>query len=378
MTVSSRAEPAAFQGTPSFEIEAECGAARAGRLVTRHGVIETPAFMPVGTLGAVKGLGPIELEREGAQIMLSNLYHLVVRPGIERVCSLGGLEGFTGWSGPTLTDSGGYQIFSLEGLRRVDESGVTFRSHHDGAPFRFTPEDVVKWQEAIGVDIAMVLDECPPWPVDRRVAERSLVRTNQWAAQAREAWSEGQTALFGIVQGSFYPELRERALEEITRLDFAGYAIGGVSVGEATTLGRDVVKQVAPFLPRERPRYLMGLGTREDIAWAVAHGVDMFDCVLPTRNARHGYLFTEEGTLRIKNARFRDDPRPIDPSAPDRDRTGVSRAFLHHLFRAGEVTGKVLATIHNLGFYLDFMQDLRQSLRSGTLHERLAALGLEV
>ncbi len=333
--------------------------------------------MPVGTLGAVKGLGPRDLEAQAAQIMLSNLYHLVVRPGIDRVVALGGLEGFSGWSGPTLTDSGGYQIFSLDGLRKVEEGGVTFRSHHDGSPFRFTPENVVEWQEAIGVDLAMMLDECPPWPVERRVAERALERTNRWAERARERWSEGQTALFGIVQGSFFPQLRERATEAIVDLDFAGYAIGGVSVGEATTLGRDVVRQVVPGLPPHKPRYLMGLGTPEDILFAVSEGVDLFDCVLPTRNARHGYLFTREGTLRIKNACFKDDPRPIDPQAPERDRTGVSRAFLHHLFRAGEVTGKVLATVHNLGFYLDFMTDLRQSLRSGTFDDQLRAFGLE-
>ena len=357
-----------------FEVTARSGSARAGRLRTAHGEIETPAFMPVGTLGAVKGLGPDNLKDAGAQVMLSNLYHLSVMAGIDRIETLGGVHAFSGWSGPILTDSGGYQVFSLSTLRKVDRGGVTFRSHHDGSLYRFTPESVVEMQERLGVDIAMMLDECPPWPVTRRVAERSLARTQSWAEQARSVWRGGDTALFGIVQGSFFPELRERAARDLVELDFPGYAIGGVSVGEGTELGREVVASVTPILPEERPRYLMGLGRPIDILRAVEQGVDLFDCVLPSRNARHGLLFTRSGPLRIKNARFRDDPRPIDPDDPRGNQLGISRAFLHHLFRSGEVTAKVLATRHNLLFYLDFMRDLRQSLMSGSFADHASVL----
>jgi queuine tRNA-ribosyltransferase len=356
--------------TLRFEVLGRQGRARLGRLTTAHGEVPTPAFMPVGTLGAVKGMEPGDLRRLGADIMLSNLYHLAVHPGIERVESLGGVHEFTGWRGPILTDSGGYQVFSLASLREIDTGGVTFRSHHDGSTMRFTPESVVSMQERIGVDLAMVLDECPPWPVEREQAAEALERTNLWARRSRESWS-GRSALFGIVQGSFFPDLRDRAVEELVPLDFAGYAIGGVSVGEAKGLGRDVIARVAPQLPDERPRYLMGLGRPSDIAYAVQQGIDLFDCVLPTRNGRHGNLFTRRGIVKIKNARYRDDPRPLDPDAP-RAEGGVSRAFLHHLFRSGEITGQVIASRHNLRFYLDFMARLRQALTSGTLADLAA------
>ncbi len=353
--------------TITFEVVSRDGAARRGVLGTPHGEIETPAFMPVGSLGAVKGVGPEELAAAGATILLANLYHLSLRPGIDTIESLGGLHAFTGWRGPMLTDSGGYQVFSLARRRSIDDGGVTFRNHVDGGEMRLTPEGVVEAQRRLGVDIAMVLDECPPWPVSRADAERSLERTQAWARRAREAWSGAPAGLFAIAQGSVFPELRQRAIEELVDLDFPGYAIGGVSVGEPAGDRRQVVEWSAPALPDDKPRYLMGVGTPLDIAHAVAHGVDLFDCVLPSRNARHGQLYTRDGVLRIKNARFRDDPRPIAEGCRCAACRQVGRAFLHHLFRCGEITGPVLATLHNLHFYLDFVGDLREAIASGSL-----------
>lgn len=350
-----------------FEVLASDGNARRATLSLPHGVVETPAFMPVGTLGAVKGLSPVDLEAAGASIMLSNLYHLSVRPRIELIESLGGIHEFTGWQRPILTDSGGYQVFSLANLRHVGGDGVTFRSHLDGAELHLTPESVVESQERIGVDIAMVLDECPPWPVSLEAATDSLERTHQWAVRSRQAWQEKDTTLFGIVQGSTFPELRQRAAEQLTELDFGGYSIGGVSVGEPTRERRAVVEWTAPALPTGKPRYLMGVGTPKDIVHAVQHGIDLFDCVLPSRNARHGMLFTRKGLVRIKNARYRDDSRPVDGDCPCPVCQRVSRALLHHLVRSGELTGAVLATQHNVRFYLDFMAHLREAIASGTL-----------
>jgi len=353
----------------TFEILATSGQARRGRLATPHGIVETPAFMPVGTLGAVKGVTPQELEAAGASLLLANLYHLALRPGVDVVERLGGLHAFTGWRGPLLTDSGGFQVWSLGGLRTVDADGVTFRSHLDGSPLRFTPEGVVSFQQRMGVDIAMVLDECTSWPVERTAAAASWERTLGWARRARAAWRGTGGGLFGIVQGSIYRELRERAAAELAGLDFDGYAIGGVSVGESEADRRAVVEWTAPALPAARPRYLMGVGYPADIFHAVAQGVDLFDCVLPARNARHGVLFTREGALKIRNARYREDSRPIDPRCGCPACRRTSRAFLHHLSRAGELTAAVLATLHNLRFYLDFMADLRQAIQLGALTE---------
>lgn len=359
----------------SFQVTSAEGRARTGRLETPHGAVETPAFMPVGTLGAVKGLPPWSLEELGAQVLLANLYHLALRPGIETIERLGGLHAFTAWSGPILTDSGGYQVFSLASRRRIDEGGVTFRSHLDGALVRFTPESVVDMQRRLGVDVAMVLDECPPWPVSEEEAEASLDRTVAWARRAREAWESGGSrgaagGLFGIVQGSAFRRLRERGVRDLEALSFDGYAIGGVSVGEPEADRREVVEWTAPLLPRDRPRYLMGVGTPEDLLHAVRQGVDLFDCVLPARNARHGLLYTRSGVVKIKHARYRDDPRPPDPDCTCPTCRRVNRGFLAHLVRSGEITGHALATVHNLSFYLDFMADIRQACASG----RLAAL----
>ncbi len=356
----------------SFEVVATDGQARRGRLTTPHGVVETPAFMPVGTLGAVKGITPDRLEGLGAQVMLSNLYHLTLRPGIDLIEGLGGLHRFTSWTGPILTDSGGYQVFSLAGLRKIDDDGVSFRSHIDGTPLRFTPESVVEAQCRLGVDMAMVLDECPPWPVTEGEVAAAVERTGRWARRSREAW-EGRDAtkraggLFGIVQGSAFQGQRERSAAEIASLGFDGYAVGGVSVGEPEELRRKAVEWTTPLLPRDRPRYLMGVGTPGDILHAVRHGIDLFDCVLPARNARHGNLFTRGGVVKIKNARYRDDPLPPDPDCRCPTCRRVSRALLAHLVRSKEITGLVLATVHNLSFYLDFMAEIRQATASGAL-----------
>ncbi len=360
-----------------FEVLATRGAARRGRLHTPHGSVETPAFMPVGTLGAVKGVPPQALEELGAEVMLANLYHLSLRPGVEVVAGLGGIHAFTGWRRPVLTDSGGFQVFSLSAMNRLDDGGVTFKSHLDGTPLRFTPEGVVAAQAKLGVDVAMVLDDCPPWPVPEAAAAASWRRTLGWARAARAAADTVREAggwrgaLFGIVQGSGYEARRRAAAAELAELGFDGHAIGGVSVGEPDELRRAAVEWTAPALPADRPRYLMGVGYPADLAHAVEHGIDLFDCVLPARNARHGVLFVRpeaadgDGVLRIKNARYRDDPRPVDEACGCPACRRVPRAFLHHLVRAGEWTGGVLATLHNLRFYLDFMAELRQAISSG-------------
>ncbi len=354
-----------------FEVLATDGAARRGRLRTEHGWVETPAFMPVGTRGAVKGVDPAALERLGASILLSNYYHLNLRPGIDSIEALGGLHAFCGWSKPLLTDSGGYQVFSLAKLRDLDDGGVTFRSHLDGARVRLTPEQVVRDQVRIGVDVAMVLDECPPWPATEDSVAEAVRRTTRWARKAREAHSAnpGKTLLFGIVQGGEFERLRTDAAANLLPLDFDGYAIGGVSVGEPLDQRRRVVERTAPLLPPTKPRYLMGLGTPLDILHAVGEGIDLFDCVLPSRNARHGLIFTSRGPLRITNAGFGSDPGAVEEGCPCPCCAGVSRAFLHHLFRAGEITAQVLATLHNLRFYLDFAEALREAIASGGLAE---------
>jgi len=358
-------------GRPRFEVLARAGAARRGRLITPHGAIETPAFMPVGTLGAVKGVTPDALAEAGAEVMLCNLYHLAVRPGIDTIEGVGGLHRWNGWRRPILTDSGGFQVMSLAALRALDAGGVTFRSHVDGAALRFTPESVVDMQRRLGVDLAMILDECAPYPVDVATARLAVDRTESWARLARAAWatSPGPGGLFGIVQGGVFPALRERAAASIAELDFDGCAIGGVSVGEPAAERRAVVEFTAPLLPETKPRYLMGVGTPLDLLHGVLQGVDLFDCVLPSRNARHGLLYTRQGPLRIKNARYRDDPRPVDPACGCPVCRGGGRAFLHHLVRSAEITGAVLATLHNLRFYLDFMADVRQAFASGSLTE---------
>ncbi|MGD8895851.1 MAG: tRNA guanosine(34) transglycosylase Tgt [Acidobacteriota bacterium] len=347
----------------AFSVLARDGRARAGRLVTPHGEVETPAFMPVGTAGAVKAVVHRDLREIGAQILLANTYHLMLRPGDALVGRLGGLHGFTGWERPFLTDSGGYQVFSLASLRRIDDEGVRFQSHIDGTTHLLTPERSMEIQANLGADIAMAFDECPPGDAAREAVAEATERTTRWARRCRAAHRRDDQWLFGIVQGGVHPDLRERSALAMIELDLPGYAVGGLSVGEPREARDRVLEDLEPTLPGDRPRYLMGVGTPEDIIEAVTRGVDMFDCVLPTRNARNGQLFTRRGRLNIRNARFRDDPRPPDPECRCPTCRTASRAYLRHLHLSGEMTAASLTTVHNLFFYLDTMGAIRQSIR---------------
>ena len=347
-------------------------AARAGDLGTPHGVVRTPAFMPVGTAGTVKGVAAWELERLAPEIILANTYHLLLRPGVDRISRLGGLHRVMGWNGPILTDSGGYQVFSLSKHRRLDADGATFRSHIDGSEHRLTPENVIETQAAFGVDVAMVLDECLPYPVEHAEAERSTMMSMEWArrglARAQELWSgdgNWEGAVFGIQQGSLDEGLRRRSSDSLAELDFDGFAIGGMAVGEPSQALHDGVSMAASMLPGERPRYLMGVGYPEDLLHAIACGVDLFDCVLPTRSARTGKVFTSQGDFAIKNACFADDPEPLDPTCGCPTCRVYSRAVLRHLFVANEVTSVVLLTIHNLSFFLSLMRQAREAIMAG-------------
>lgn len=356
-----------------FRVEAREGEARVGRLATPHGEVETPAFMPVATYGAVRSVGMEDLRALGAGILLANTYHLHERPGEGLVAELGGLHGFTGWRGPWLTDSGGYQVTSLADRMRVDEDGVTFTSPLDGRRRLLTPESAVAIQEALGADVAMVLDECLPARTDAGEAdglrlERAMERSLRWAERARAARRRGDQALFGIVQGGLSETLRRRSARATAALGFDGHAHGGLGLGEEAERRGDLVSAVHAELPPDAPRYLMGLGRPEDLLDGVARGVDLFDCVVPSRNGRHGVLFTRRGVLRIRNARFRDDPRPVDPEAADDPASRaprVSRAFLRHLFQTGETLGPRLASLHNLAFYLKLLEDVRRAIREG-------------
>lgn len=353
--------------------------ARAGVLHTPHGPVETPVFMPVGTQGTVKGVMQRDLEAEiGARIILANTYHLYLRPGHETVARLGGLHGFMNWNGAILTDSGGFQVFSLDSLRKVTDGGVLFRSHLNGDAHMFTPESTVDVQLALGSDISMVLDECLPYPVSHEAARVSMGRTLAWARAAfrhhrrRVEETGARQALFPIVQGSMFPDLRQECARELLELDAEGYAIGGLSVGEPRALSLEMVELTAPLLPVERPRYVMGVGMAEELPEYVARGVDMMDCVLPSRNARNGYLFTSRGRLIIKHARYKEDPRPVDESCSCLTCRLYSRAYLRHLFQAGEILYSMLATLHNLRRYLDIMRRIRHAIIVGELPELLA------
>jgi len=349
-----------------FELMATDGAARRGVLSTPHGPIATPCFAPVGTQATVKTLTPHDLEALDVHLILSNTYHLYLRPGAETIARLGGLHRFMGWTRPILTDSGGFQIFSLSHLRRVDADGVTFRSHIDGSEHRFTPERAVAVQELLGADIIMCLDECPD-PLDRRYNEEALQRTHAWAERCRAAQSRPDQALFGIVQGGVFPDLRAQSAQFLRGLDFPGYAIGGLSVGETKEQMYAMLDVVTPLLPADRPRYLMGVGTPEDILEGVARGIDLFDCVLPTRVARNGGLLTRQGRLNLRNARYAEDPGPVEAGCTCYTCQHFSRAYLRHLFKAGEVLALRLATVHNLHFMLRLMEDVRAHIQAGTL-----------
>ncbi len=350
----------------AFELSARDGAARCGVMTTKHGTVETPAFMPVGTLGAVKAVTGQELRGCGARIVLSNTYHLALRPGHEVIRDLGGLHKFMNWDGPILTDSGGFQVFSMEGLRRLDEDGVTFRSHVDGSLHHLTPESSMDIQSALGSDVAMVLDECPALPAPHEAVEAAVSRTTRWARRGRDAYG-GPGTPFGIVQGGTYEDLRERSASEIAALDFSGYGIGGVSVGESPEAIAQVARFTAARLPDSKPRYLMGVGRPEDLVDAVAAGIDLFDCVMPTRNARNGTMFTSTGKINIKREQYRSDPLPLDPSCACETCTQYSRAYLRHLFVSGEILASRLNTIHNLTFYLGLMARMRAAIGAGTL-----------
>jgi queuine tRNA-ribosyltransferase len=350
------------------------GAARRGYVTTAHGVIQTPAFMPVGTQGAVKALTAQHLEDVGAEIILGNTYHLYLRPGDELIARRGGLHKFIGWSRPILTDSGGYQVFSLSDRRKVEEQGVHFRSHLDGSAHLLTPEKAVEIQANLGSDIAMVLDECPALPSTEQIIDTSLQLTARWARRCRERFlalkDQGRGhAQFGIVQGGTFAELRQKSAELTVSIGFDGYAIGGLSVGEPNETMYQVVEETTPFLPAGQARYLMGVGTPIDLVEAVARGIDMFDCVMPTRNARNGQLFTSEGPINIKNAQFAEDDGPVDPACGCYTCRRFSRAYLSHLFRAGEMTSATLNTLHNLSFYLDTMRRIREAIAFGRFED---------
>jgi len=377
----------------SFEVAHTHGAARRGVLTTPHGIVQTPAFMAVGTQGAVKAVTHRDLDRLGCEIILANTYHLYLRPGADRIGRLGGLHRFIGWNKPILTDSGGYQVFSLAERRTVNEEGATFRSHLDGSEHLLTPESAVDIQAQLGSDVAMVLDECLEHPATHDRACESLERTLRWAKRGRDHFvrlrgrmlgSDPRTststgvrppstnpgqAQFGIIQGGTYPDLRRRSVEETVAIGFDAYAIGGLSVGEPIPVMYDVTEQTAQLLPADLPRYLMGVGTPVDLVECAARGIDMFDCVLPTRNARNGQLFTSTGRLNIKNAEFAEDERPLDEACACYTCRNFSRAYLRHLFQAGEMTAGTLNTLHNLHFYLDTMRRVREAIVFSTLEE---------
>jgi queuine tRNA-ribosyltransferase len=346
-----------------FELLGTDGPARLGRITTRHGSIDTPVFMPVGTLASVKGLTTEQLEQLGPEIILNNTYHLMLRPGVDLLERLGGVHKFMSWDRAVLSDSGGFQVFSLAAIRKIREEGVEFRSHIDGSPHFLSPERSVEIQTRMGVDIAMAFDECPPYGLSKADVERSAALTHRWARRSL-ASRTGASALFGIVQGGIFQDLRKWSANEISSLDFDGIAIGGLSVGEPKESMLETMRLTAPLLPADRPRYVMGVGTPEDLIEGVAAGVDMFDCVMPTRNARNGSLFTSFGKVAIKNARFAADEKPLDPSCSCVTCRTVSRAYLRHLYVNDEIAAMVYNTIHNVWFYLDLMRKVRQSIAS--------------
>ncbi len=358
----------------NFDLLATDGAARRGRLTTAHGVIETPVFMPVGTYGAVKGVAPDELKALKAQIILGNTFHLWLRPGTEVVRGFGGLHKFIGWDGPILTDSGGFQVFSLAAMRKLSEEGVKFASPINGEKLLLTPELSMQIQRVLNSDIVMIFDECTPYPADHDTARVSMELSLRWAERSKAAHGDNPNALFGIVQGGMFEDLRERSLSELTNIGFDGYAIGGLSVGEPKADMTRILAHTAPQLPPNKPRYLMGVGTPTDIVKAVQQGVDMFDCVLPTRNARHGVLYTREGVVHIKNAAHRHDPAPLDAACDCYTCRNFSRAYLHHLHRIGEPLGARLNSIHNLHFYQDLTRGLREAIAAGRLQDHIASL----
>jgi queuine tRNA-ribosyltransferase len=349
-----------------FSLMARDGAARRGRIETAHGPIDTPAFMPVGTAGTVKAMHPQSVAETGAQVVLGNTYHLMLRPGAARVERLGGLHRFMNWPGPILTDSGGFQVMSLAGLRKLTEEGVRFRSHIDGTYHTLSPESSMEIQRQLDADITMAFDECTPYPADKPDVRASMELSMRWAERSKAAFvPRPGYGLFGIAQGGVHADLRAESVARLTEIGFDGYAIGGLAVGEGQDLMFETVAVTAPMLPEDRPRYLMGVGKPDDLVGAVKRGVDMFDCVLPTRSGRNAQAFTRRGTINLKNARHADDPRPLDADCACPACTGYSRAYLHHLIRAKEMLGPMLLTWHNLHYYQDLMADMRASIEAG-------------
>jgi len=356
----------------AFTIAATDGRARTGTIAMHRGDIRTPAFMPVGTAATVKAMKPAEVRAGGADIILGNTYHLMLRPGAERVARLGGLHEFMGWEGPILTDSGGYQVMSLAELRTMGEEGVRFKSHLDGSSHMLTPERSIEVQRLLGADIVMAFDECTPHPASRDEAAASMERSMRWARRSRDAFDAGRehaaaSALFGIQQGALEEDLRRTSAERLVEIGFDGYALGGLAVGEGQEEMFRMLDRAAQMLPADRPRYLMGVGKPDDIVGAVERGIDMFDCVLPTRSGRTGQAFTRDGPINIRNARFAEDQGPLDPTCACPVCASWSRAYLHHLVRSGEILGAMLMTEHNLGFYQALMADLRAAIREGGL-----------
>jgi queuine tRNA-ribosyltransferase len=351
-----------------FELLHTDGVARAGRLTTPHGVVRTPAFMPVGTAGAMKSLHWRDVREAGSDIVLGNTYHLMLRPSAERIAALGGLQKFTGWNGPMLTDSGGFQVMSLAQLRKVTEHAVTFRSHIDGAVVELSPERAVEVQRLLGSDIAMQLDECVRLPAERDDIERAMQLSLRWAERCKRAFETAPDGfmLFGIVQGGDVPALRHESAEKLTAIGFHGYAIGGLAVGEPQAVMLAMIEETAPRLPAERPRYLMGVGTPEDLLEAVARGIDMFDCVMPTRNGRHGVAYSRRGQINLRNARHADDPRPLDEESDWPAARDISRAYLHHLVKANEALGAMLLSEINIAYYQRLMGGMREAIAART------------
>ncbi len=357
-----------------FTLLARDGKARRGRVATAHGTVETPAFMPVGTAGTVKGMMPDAVAGTGAEILLGNTYHLMLRPGAERVERLGGLHRMMNWPRPILTDSGGFQVMSLTGLREMNEQGVTFRSHIDGTKYELTPERSIEIQRMLDADITMALDECTPHPATYEQTAASLGLSMRWAERSKNAFTKRPGyGLFGIVQGGVHLDLRSQSVEQLRAIGFDGYAVGGLAVGEGQETMFAVLDHTAPALPEDQPRYLMGVGTPADLVGAVQRGIDMFDCVMPTRSGRTGQAFTRRGKVNIRNARHQDDPRPLDADCRCPACTGFSRAYLHHLHRAEEMLGPILLTWHNLTYYQDLMASLRAAIEAGTLADTAAA-----
>jgi queuine tRNA-ribosyltransferase len=347
-----------------FHLLATDGPARTGRLSTPHGVVRTPAFMPVGTAGAMKGVHWREVREAGADIVLGNTYHLMLRPGAERIATLGGLQTFTGWQGPMLTDSGGFQVMSLSELRKLSENAVTFRSHIDGAKIELSPERSIEVQRLLGSDIAMQMDECVRLPAERDDIERAMRLSLRWAERSKRAFETAPEGymLFGIVQGGDIVELRQLSARGLIDIGFHGYAIGGLAVGEPQSVMLAMVEEVTPILPQGRPRYLMGVGTPDDLVEGIARGIDMFDCVMPTRNGRHGVAFTRFGPINLRNARHAEDPRPLDEESPWPSARNYSRAYLHHLVKSGETLGAMLLSEINIAYYQQLMQDIRDAI----------------